>query len=56
MKLSPKTRRWLGWGVALAIFAYVWSAGGYWQYVVGILAGVSLLVILADYMLKKNSN
>jgi hypothetical protein len=32
MVLSKSAKRWLGWGFAALIFAYVWSAGGYWRY------------------------
>jgi hypothetical protein len=41
---------------AAAMFAYVWSAGGYWHYVAGILAGVSLIVIFAERAFNKHSN
>jgi phosphatidylserine synthase len=48
MRVETQSNRWLGWGVAAIIFAYLWSAGGYWHYVVAILVAVSAVVILAD--------
>ena len=56
MVLSKRTKRWLGWGFAALIFAYVWSAGGYWHYVVAILVGVSLVVVVAEHYTNKNNN
>ena len=47
MRVETQSKRWLGWGLAAIIFAYVW-AGGYWHYVVIILVAVSAVVILAD--------
>jgi hypothetical protein len=49
MILSKRTKRWLGWGFAALIFAYVWSPGGYWHYVVVILVVVSLVVVVAEH-------
>ena len=46
--LRVKTKHRLGWGLAALMFAFVWSAGGYWHDVVAVLVVVSLVVILAD--------
>lgn len=56
MALSMRTKRWLGWGCAVLIFAYLWSAGGYWHYVVAILLGVALVVIVAEHYTNKKPN
>jgi hypothetical protein len=56
MALGTRTKRWLGWGFAALVFVYVWSAGGYWHYVVPILVGVSLVVIVAEHYANRKPN
>jgi hypothetical protein len=56
MELSVKTKRWLAWGLAALMFAYVWSAGGYWHYVVAILVGVSVVVVVAELYTNRRSH
>jgi len=56
MALSAKSKRWLGWSIAALVFAFVWSGGGYWHYVVVILVAVSVLVIAAERYTNKKSN
>ena len=46
----------LGWDFAALLFAFAWSAGGYWHCVVAILVALSLVVIAAEGYTNKNSN
>jgi hypothetical protein len=54
--LGTQTKRWLGLGLAALIFAYLWSAGGYWHYVVLILLAVSAVVILTDLIANRKEH
>ena len=56
MAFSTRTKRWLGLGFVALVFAYLWVAGGYWHYVVAILAGVSLVVVVAEHYTNKKPN
>jgi hypothetical protein len=56
MVLNRQAKRWLAICLAVLTFAYVWSAGGYWHYVVAILVGVSAVAIFAEVLGKRKQD